>query len=135
MDGCLTTPIMVEFLEDSSAIIMCRIEDRPTAPNSRGTPLLKADVASAVLYVHDITDAANITQVISPVTLTVADVVFDTLFGWSKDSIGGNFRYIVPPEAFPCGDHKYRVTVKFVDVSGFVNHTQWQGKALEIDAS
>lgn len=133
----LLQPIAAEWCEDSSAVLMCRLENRPTSPNSRGTPFVQAGISSATLYVYDTTVAASPVAVsgFTALSLTVASVIFDTLQGWSVDSVGANFKYTIGPTAFPTGGHRYRVTVKWVFADGTIGHTQWEGPALSVDES
>ena len=137
MSSSLASPITVDFLEDSTAYIMCRVEGRATSPNSRGTPYLQANLSAIALSVYDITDetAPVVVSGFSASTLTVSAVIFDTLQAWSVDNIGANFAYALGPTAFPTGGNKYRVTVKWTHTDGSIGHTQWEGVAQAVDPS
>lgn len=68
-----------------------------------------ADMTSITRTVYDDTD----TVVIGPTTLTLADVVLDTVVTataiWEGDSVGYNFKDHVPKTAFPTGGRLYRI--------------------------
>lgn len=75
---------------------------RPTAtPTGNGTPLVRADISTIKfslfrLYKSKWTivlDASDVPQ--SDISLTIADVVYDTLQGWRKDTIGYNFEHVI----------------------------------------
>lgn len=116
----------VRWLEDSSAVLMARVEDRPTAPNSRGVPLVEDDLSDIVYSVHDV--SLDGVEVISG-RLTISGAVFDSLQEWDVDSVGHNFRTVLSPHAFPTGGNEYRVEVRWTHVDGRVGFTRWQGPA------
>ena len=133
----MESPIAVRWLEDSTAIIMARIEDRPTAPNSRGTALLRANLSAITYWVYDVTTEGSEAVVSghNGVSLTISDVIFDTLQGWHVDGVGHNFRKTLAATAFPTGGNKYRVEVKWTHTDGRIGFTRWEGPADKIYSS
>lgn len=60
-------------------------------------------------------------ELAATVTVTVSDVVFDTLQTgghWTKDSTGYNFKHAMPGSSFPDGDTYYQVEYVFDPASG-----------------
>lgn len=99
--------------ESASAVYMARIV------GTDGAELEQADLSSITLYVRD--HAAQATPIAdSPYTLTIADVVFDTLQTstdnalWTVDTTGYNFKYDLLPAQLPDGDKMYRFEFVFV---------------------
>lgn len=133
----MNNPIAVRWLEDATAIVMARIEDRPLAPNTRGTPLVQADIASIVYSVYDITTdgAESVVAGHNAQSLSAASVIFDSLQGWHVDGVGHNFRTTIAATAFPTGGNKYRIEVKVTHVDGRVGHVRWEGPADKIYSS
>ena len=102
----------ITIFEDSGAVLM-----RHIVGNDR-VAIQQADITSATRNVYD-----RQTLVLGPTTLTVADVVFDTIqtdARWTntEEATGYNFRDDVPATAFPTGDRVYRVEWSFVPASG-----------------
>lgn len=122
-------PIAVRFLEDSSAEIMCRVTDRPTAPGAEGTPFVQSNFSAITYSVYDITDEGDEAVVSGhdAASLTISSVVFNSLQGWSVDTTGHNFRAVIGPTAFPTGNARYRIAVKFTHTDGRVGHGVWEG--------
>jgi len=61
-------------------------------------------------------------------TLTVADVIFDTLqkdSRWTEDSKGYNFLWSVNPTLVPDGGVHYRVEVTFTPATGYPYKVIW----------
>lgn len=133
MDSVIAT----RWLEDSTAVIMARIEDRPTAPNSRGTPLVQANIASLVYSMYDVTTEGSEAVVSghNAQSLSAASVIFDTLQGWNRDGVGHNFRTTIAASAFPTGGNKYRIEVKVTHTDGRVGTVRWEGPADKIYSS
>jgi hypothetical protein len=86
--------------------------------NVAQTAVTQATIASAYLKVYD----ADGTQVSTTVTLTVSSVIFDTLQtgnGWTVDSTGYNFRYVITGATyFPDGGVRYTGEFVFTPSSG-----------------
>lgn len=96
------------IFEDSGLYLAGRVEDALT-----GDELTQSDLTSITLKVYEISDPG--TEIDSE-TLVIADTVFDTLQtdGWTVDSTGYNFRYLVPETSLPLGGAMYRFEFKFV---------------------
>ena len=124
----------IQFVEDSSAVMMARVTKRPESPNSEGDPYIASEVTSVVYSVYDITDPASPTAVSGHTTqtLTKADVWFDTLQGWHVDTVGHNLRFTLVPAAFPTGGKVYAVQVKITFADNTVGHVTWQGTAESV---
>lgn len=134
--------IEVDFLEDASATIMCRIEGRPTAPGSRGSALASTDFTTISYTVVDITTTSASTVVAghSGVALTPGTVISSGLQPWHVDAIGHNFRHTVKAttanqEPFPTGGNTYQVEVKWTHTDGSIGYTRWTGDAQSVYGS
>jgi len=129
------------FNEDGSATLEARevIRDGTgTTVAGEGNCAKQADLSSITLKVFDISIDPP-TEILSA-TLTISSVIFDSLqtdATWVPvvDSTGYNFRYIVPTTAFPTGDHKYRVEVKFTTTGGYVWTDRYEGGAVGVFTS
>lgn len=82
-----------------------------------GTAIVQADVSSIAYSVRSVADPST---VVASGSLTVADVVYDTLqtTNWTADSTGYNFRAVLAGTCFPLGDIVYRVEFVFTMTSG-----------------
>lgn len=121
------TPIAVHWLEDSTPEVMARIEDWPTAPNTRGAALLEEDLSAITYEVHEL--AAGSSTVTVSGQLAIPNVIFDELQGWAFDGVGHNFRARLPITAFPTGNSNYRLEVKWTHTDTRVGFTCWEGAA------
>lgn len=106
--------------EDSGTSLMCRLR------GVDGDLVARADLSSIAYSVfdEDDTDAEP-----DEGTLTVADVVYDTLqtdSRWTKDGTGYNFRWDTPAALLADGGRRYRFEVKFTPVSGEPFHVVWR---------
>ena len=105
------TPTIATIYEDTGVTCMSRIF------GDDGLAVEQSDVSSIDLAVFkNTTTSATYTA-----SLTVADVIFDTLqtdARWSLDSTGYNFRYAVVASVFAEGDYTYRLEFKFTPASG-----------------
>lgn len=104
----------VTVFEDSGVSLMARIQGNDAAN------VQQADITSIKRSVYD-----GETIIGLDVTLTLVDVVFDTLqtdARWTFDSTGYNFKDDVVATVFPVGDKVYRVEYKFTPASGAVFH-------------
>lgn len=101
-------------------------------------------VDSSVTLMDRITgvDAANITQAsvdtiayvirkngaeVASDSLTKTDVVFDTLStgnGWTEDTTGWNFKWVVPGSNF-ASEGTYYIEITITDTNGFVSKVMW----------
>lgn len=106
--------IVDHIWEDGHAVLMACVRQRPTGgPDSLGTPLLQADIASLLLYAYDMeTDADTPIVGFDGVSLSPATYWFDTLQGWDVDELGHNFRYTLGTGAAANGNHTTRVMIK-----------------------
>jgi hypothetical protein len=98
--------------ESSSGRIAARIQ------HLDGTNITQAVVSSVVLYVRD--NAVPATPIgDDPYTLTVADVIFDTLqtsddeASWTTDDTGYDFKYDSLAAQIPDGNKSYRFEFVF----------------------
>ena len=98
------------------------------------TRLVRADLSTitytiAELLAGDVTGEAVDGH--EDVSLTVADVLFDTLStgsGWDKDSTGWNFRHVIETDdavAFPTEEKRYQVEYTFTTTAGRVIKTRF----------
>lgn len=136
----MASAIQVDWLEDSSATIMCRIEGRPLGPGQRGAPLLAASFSAISYSVVDITDPAVPVVVTghNAIALVPATVISSGLEPWHVDDVGHNFRHTIaasPNNPFPTGKNRYEVEVKWTLTDGMIGHTRWDGPAHPLYAS
>lgn len=105
-------------------------------------------VGSSVTLLDRITgvDAANITQAsvgtitytirengseVASESLTVSDVVFDSLStgnGWTEDTTGWNFKWVVSGDNF-ASEGTYYIEIAITDTSERVSKVMWQVNA------
>ena len=117
MSRLTSIPEFVVF-EGAHAHIMGRLRD------SDGSLITQATVSSIAWSIYD---HIAPTTVVASGTLTVADVVFDTLqvdARWTQenplDSTGYNFRAVYAPTRFPRGGRTYRLEQALTLSSGEV---------------
>ena len=85
-----------------------------------GALIVQADITSIAYNVYDL-DGATPHTATTTGTLTVADVVFDTLQTderWSADGLGYNFRADVAASVPAHGGHTYLIDWNFTPASG-----------------
>lgn len=102
----IAQPIKGQGWEDGAAVLMARVTD------VNGDLVVQADISSISLIVED--KAIKGTAVgASPYTITVSDVIFDTIQTptnkpiWTADSTGYNFRYDTLAAQMPDGNKTY----------------------------
>lgn len=114
----MKTVVLPPIFEGGQVVLLARLED------DDATALQQADISAITIKVYDKNDPAN---AILTDTLTVADVIYDTLQtgnGWMLDSAanpdpisglyGWNFRYKTPTTYFPQGNRTYTVEAEAV---------------------
>lgn len=109
-----TETIRGKIWEDAGATLMARIVGQD------GSNITQASLTAITCKVFDLNSATPDTAVSTP-SITIADVVFDTLqtdSRWSFDTTGYNFRHSPSSANFSAGDHRYRIEYKFDPVSG-----------------
>lgn len=85
-----------------------------------GVYIHQADVTSIAYTVYDLTNAS---AVVGTGTLTVASVVYDAMQTddiWERDTIGYNFKTIIPASRFPNASRRYLLNIAFTLASGYV---------------
>lgn len=88
--------------------LMARLEARDSSYNS--TPIVQADVSAITYSVVDLSE--NSREVIASSSLTVANVIFDTLQTgeiWTEDSTGFNFAHDLGAAALDKAGHLFKV--------------------------
>ena len=113
------------IFEDSGVTLMARvnIEDATAAQ--------QADITSISVVVTDLSDES---VALASTSLTVANVVFDTLqtdARWGADTTGYNFRYTVAASVLT-DPVEYIVEFKWTPATGEVFHTWHKIKALNL---
>ena len=91
--------------EGASPVCMARVVDSDDAL------VLQAGVASIAYAIVNL----RTQLVIATGTLTIANVIFDTLqtgHGWTLAGAGYNFRWKMPGSLFPAGNGVYRVEIE-----------------------
>lgn len=119
-------PIRGTVWEDSGCSLMARIL------GVDGEYITQAGISTITYAVHRTDTGA---EVIASTSLTVANVVFDTLqtdSRWHADSTGYNFRMDAPAASFPTGNVTYHVEVTFTPATGAVFHVVFAVAALQI---
>lgn len=105
--------------QGSAPVCLAKVVD------SAGDAITQAGLTSVERRVWNVAIPGTIVWPVAPTaaTLTIADVVFDTLQtdnGWSVDEIGWNFRDIVPASICSGAGITYRIEYKFTPSSGEV---------------
>jgi len=115
--------------EDSSLILLARLEDPSTH-----VPALIADFSSITLSIYDKANPRN--KVVPDVTLTISQVIFDTLqinpTIWKLDSIGFNFKLVTLAAWLPAGDRVYRFSIKFAFPGDKAAHAGWDVPTIDL---
>ncbi len=103
-----------------------------------GTDLLQADLTSIAWATYE-RCADDPEAVIGSGTLTVSNVVFDTLqtsdgrWDYTKDAAGFNFAFEFPASAFPNGGSRYLLEITFTPSSGEVWKTIAEVDVIEVE--
>lgn len=114
------------MFEDSGVSLMARVVGNDAAN------IVQADCTTILRSIYNAATGAAIEE---DESLTIADVVFDTLQTdnrWLYDTTGYNFRDPVPAAKFAAGSTGYRVEYKFTPASGEVWHVVFQIAATEL---
>lgn len=117
-----TTPIRATIWEDSAVTCMARYETEDA------TNLQQADMTSIAWKLFDSADLSAVVTNGSG-TLTVADVVFDTLQTddrWSVDSTGYNFKTSISQTLLNTGGKVYQFWLLFTPSSGAPWYDQFE---------
>lgn len=105
----------VTIFEDSGVVLMGLFKG-----GDDGEAVQQADISSIAYSVWDITDTSSPSETATG-TLTVANVIYDTLqtdSRWSKGGDGYNFLWEAPSTLFPDGSKTYRLEIKFTPSAG-----------------
>jgi len=106
--------------------LMARIQDWSAVD------ILQAGVTSIAWTSYD---KADVSAVVASGTLTVADVIFDTLqtdARWDVDSTGYNFRWDAPATVAPASAKHYQILLTFTPASGAVFYAAYEANTLDI---
>jgi len=120
------------FTEDSNSLNLARLTQLATSPDEEGTPLVQADLTEIKYWAYS---GDEVVSGHDEVTLDVSDVIFDTLQGWAKDSVGYNFRHNVAATAFPSGNVIGSIIYKFTNTDGDVMHLEFKGRVANLLSS
>lgn len=105
-------PIEVVAWEDTGLVLMARVL------GASGAVVTQATLDSITAKVLDRDDDS----LVATLTVTIADVVFDTLQTadprWTADTVGYNFLHAIPATALPSPNKEYRVGYLFTPSSG-----------------
>lgn len=116
-----------QIFEDSGGICLARLID------GNGDNLTQANTTSITYKVYDKSETEVATG-----TLTVADVIFDTLqttLLWTRDDLGYNFKAELPATAFPSPNETYRAEFKVTPASGEVFFVKYKISTLGVSTS
>lgn len=119
--------------EDGSAYVLARVMRKNSSQN-----LVAAQQADLTSVTRKVFLVADESVVLGPTTLTISDVVLNSLSTgsiWTVDATGFNFIDTVPPTAFPVGDSEYRIEYKFTLTGGEVFWLLVSGTALPVLSS
>lgn len=103
--------------EDGSGTLLARVRD------VAGTYITQSGISTITWDLFDLSSATPTTAVLSAQSLTVANVVFDSLTRderWQVDDVGYNFRATLATTVFSVGDHLYLWEGKFTNSSSEV---------------
>lgn len=114
--------------------------DPENSGDTYGTPIVQADVASVTLTAYTATPNATtgvktwaVLNDYNGITLTISEVISNTLRPWIGDELGYNFDYLVPADMFSGaadGDYgKVKIEVE-LDATGEVLTQVVEGKIL-----
>jgi len=120
------------FMEDSNAVNCARITGFQTDPDEEGTPLVQADIDEIKYWAFS---GDEVVSGHNGVELDPAEVIFDELQGWGKDSTGYNFKHNVQATAFPSGNVVGRIYYKFTNTDGDVMHLEYVGRVRNLLSS
>ncbi len=118
--------ILGRIVRRSGATVCGRVQ------GNLGTDITQASL-SAITYQVVRLDGGGTETVTGSGTLTIADVVFDTLQVGDPRytlSAGFNFLAVIPAACFQVGDRFHRIEVTFVPVTGENFVQEWAGKTL-----
>lgn len=113
------------FREDSSCHVVGRLTmadgtGAATGIAGEGNFAKLADLSSIVRTVYDQSNGDVV--VIGPTTLTLANVVFDTVITdtalWAGNAAGYNFKDQITNAAFPTGGNIYRIEYRITPAAG-----------------
>lgn len=110
-------------VERSSVALMARIRN----PNT-GSYISQASLSTVTFEVHKGDDIVT-----AETSLTIASVVYNSLqttLGWSRDTTGYNFRYVIDGANFP-DEGTYEVVVKFTPSSGNVFYVAFRCSSVK----
>lgn len=106
-----------------------------TSPREvEGNLVIQSDVDEITLKAFD----SSGVQIGTTQTLTVADVIFDTLQTtktWKRLKGGGNFRYLAPASLFPTGGVTEKIEVLATLQDGSLAPGLWEVDVLEMEQS
>jgi len=125
----LVKPIDASVIEDADAIFMARIKA------ASGNNIQQSDLSEISVKVFDLDDDDEETY---SSTLVISDTDYDALqtdSKWEEDDTGYNFQHTMPKDAFPTGDHCYRIEYKFTPLSGNPFYALFNAKAVNLKSS
>ena len=100
----------IRILQGTAPFVLARI----LAPDD-GDRILQADLSAIVWSLFELDGELSV-AIVDGATLTIADVIFDTLqtdSRWTKDSTGYNFKHQIPSANLATGGHTFRAEYKF----------------------
>lgn len=127
----IAIPTKARTIEDTDLPIFDRLR------TDDGTYLVQADLSSIAYAAYDLSDPGT---AITTGTLTISDVIFDTLQQtadnalWGEaggSTIGFNFAAILPAACFPTGGRTVRVEITFTPNSGSVLRSLWDVQVIK----
>ena len=124
----IVDPKAFRVQEDTDVFLMSRVT------GSDGAALQQADVSTITYSTFDLNDPS--TAVADGVSLTVANVIYDTLQTsddrWEADATGYNFAWSAPASLFPTGNRMVRVQVKITETGGAVIYLRWTATVYDV---
>ena len=101
-----------------------------------GTAITQVSL-SAVAYTVTRVASDKSESVTGQGSLTISDVVFDTLQDddprWEIDDTGYNFAALIPASCFQEGGQFHRIAIKFTPATGEVFYQLWTTRPTEVD--
>ena len=104
--------------ENTALILRARIL------GSDGSAVSQSDLSTITYSTFKPLSSTPTTAIVDGTSLTISEVVFNTMQSWDRDSTGYNFRAVIPGSQL--GDiDQYAIEVAFTETGGAVYYATW----------